>query len=115
MTKTNRPINVDIFVDHLSYALDEADIFIDNLHPCWIKHYETKEDGFMFMQKEEDRETTVQVFKDRFEFVNSHQALMMNNEFTPVKAAIMFAIAIINSTPIVPPPCPCCAEREVSS
>ena len=111
MPRTKVPANVQTFVDHLSHGLNMAEFDIDKFYPCWVKHNETKENGFLFMQSEGERDTAVTVFQDRIEFLDSHVSLIMNNELTPAKAAIMFLVAIIQGNVITPPECPCCAEE----
>ena len=114
MPKRKTPANVQIFVDHLSHGLYMADLDIEEFYPCWVKHHETKEQGFLFMQVEGDRNTAVSVFQDRIEFLDSQVCLMLNNELTPAKASIMFLVAMLLKEPVVPPSCPCCEEEEVA-
>ena len=111
MPRRKTPSNVQIFIDHLSHGLHMADLDIDEFYPCWVKHNETNEQGFLFMQVEGDRDTAVTVFQDRIEFLDNHVSLLMNNELTPAKASIMFLVAMLLKDPISPPSCPCCEEE----
>ena len=95
MPRRKTPSNVQIFIDHLSHGLNMADLDIDEFYPCWVKHNETNEEGFLFMQVEGDRDTAVTVFQDRIEFIDNHVSLLMNNELTPAKASIMFLVAML--------------------
>ena len=107
------PSNVKIFCNHLNAGLEAANLDIEDFYPCWITNNETGDNGFLFMQIKGDRETGVEVYEDRIEFVGHTVSLMLDNELPPSIAAVMFAVAIVQKEPIVPPSCPCCAEEEI--
>ena len=107
------PSNVKIFCNHLNAGLEQAGLDIDDFYPCWITNNETGDNGFLFMQVKGKRKTGVEVYEDRIEFVGHTVSLMLDNQLPPSVAAVMFAVAMIQEEPIIPPSCPCCAEEEI--
>jgi hypothetical protein len=115
MPNKKLPVNIQIFVDHLTVGLDAAGLDFADFHPMTGTSKETGEFGFLFTQipyEEEDSiETTVIVHNDRVEFLDHSVSLVMNNQSPPSEIAILFLVAMIKGEVITPPDCPCCLEE----
>ena len=114
MPKTKLPLNVQIFVDHLTVGLESASLELADFSPTLVKDRKLGEQGFLFCQEIDNVDTSVVVFNDRVEFGSNSVCLIMNNEQPPTKVAILFLVAMIQKEPLLPPSCPCCEEEEVA-
>ena len=115
MSNKKLPINIQIFVDHLTVGLNAAGLDFSDFHPMTGVSKETGEFGLLFTQipyeEEGSLETTVIVHNDRIDFLDHSVSLIMNNEKPPSELAILFLVAMIQGQVITPPDCPCCAEE----
>ena len=118
MPNKKLPVNIQIFVDHLTVGLDAAGLDFADFHPMTGTNKESGEFGFLFTQipyeEEGSLETTVIVHNDKIDFLDHSVSLVMNNEKPPSEIAILFLVAMIQGQIITPPDCPCCAEEEVA-